>query len=214
MIRQRTLMAASVLALMVASATGCSAADAPDDSAAPSANSSESGEPQVSATPAVEPTTAFAGDDPACLYGTWTIDQAGLDAFYDQIEQLMSSQGVSATITPVGSATLEIDDAGSYTWSPTATIAFAMAEIQMDVIVGGTLNGTYTATPGTIRTEAEVDDRLEVTATVGGQAVDPTLFADQIGGSPISDSTFVCTDHTLELSSTVAATTITTLLYR
>ena len=188
---------------------GCSGGGDTEASSSPSTSAASR-----TPTPAPEPTTDAAADDPACLYGTWTLDQAGLTAYFDQINQLMAAQGAMVEFSPEGSAVLVIDDAGTFDWVPTTVTTAKIAEQEMIVTMNGTLSGTYTASPGVIFTDPEVDNQLQITATVGGVDIDPSAVAGQISTAPIGDSRFVCTSTTLELTTTVAGASVITSLFR
>jgi len=177
-------------------------------------NSSASSSASRTPTPAPEPTTDAATDDPACLYGTWTLDQAGLTSYFEQINQIMAAQGTMVEFTPEGSAQLMMDEAGTFDWMPTTVTTAKIAEQEMVVTMNGTLSGTYTASPGVIFTDPEVDNQLQLTATVGGVDIDPSAVAGQISTAPIGDSKFVCTETTLELTTTVAGASVMTSLSR
>lgn len=166
----------------------------------------------TASTPTPSPTpTALAADDPACLVGAWMLDEEGMGEYYAQINDLLEG---AAEFSPRGDATLTIGADGSYTWAPDAQISALVAGREMEVSLSGTLGGTYTAEPGRIQTDAEVDDELIVTGTVDGSPVDASAIAQQIGGAPMTDSEFVCGDDTLELTTTISDTSVTTTLTR
>ncbi len=205
--RLRSIVAVGATLALFALA-GCSGGGDADTSSSPDSSASRT------PTPAPEPTTDAATDDPACLYGTWTLDQAGLTSYFDQINQIMAAQGTMVEFTPEGSAQLVMDDAGTFDWMPTTVTTAKIAEQEMIVTMNGTLSGTYTASPGVIFTDPEVDNQLQLTATVGGVDIDPSAVAGQISTAPIGDSKFVCTDTTLELTTTVAGASVMTSLSR
>lgn len=202
MTNRRTAAAAAIAGLVLLFA-GCDATTPQPAPSAPVANS---------ATPAATPAATIAAtDDPTCLVGTWTLDEEGMGAYYAQINDLLES---AAEFTPSGSATLTIGADGTFVWSPDAQISAVVAGREMQVSLSGTLGGTYTAEPGHIVTDADVDDDLVVTGMVDGNAVDASAIAQQIGGAPMTDSDFACTPESLELTTTIADSSVTTTLTR
>jgi hypothetical protein len=201
MTNRRTAAAAAMAGLVLLFA-GCDATPQPAPST-PAANPT---------TPAPTPSaTVAATDDPACLVGTWTLDEEGMGQYYAQINDLLEG---AAEFTPRGDATLTIGADGTFTWQPDAQISALVAGREMEVSLSGTLGGTYTAEPGHILTDADVDDDLVVTGTVDGSAVDASAIAQQIGGAPMTDSAFACTPDTLDLTTTIADSSVTTTLTR
>jgi hypothetical protein len=201
MTNRRTAAAAAMTGLVLLFA-GCDATPQPAPST-PAANPT---------TPAPTPSaTVAATDDPACLVGTWTLDEEGMGQYYAQINDLLEG---AAEFTPRGDATLTIGADGTFTWQPDAQISALVAGREMEVSLSGTLGGTYTAEPGHIVTDADVDDDLVVTGTVDGSAVDASAIAQQIGGAPMTDSAFACTPDTLDLTTTIADSSVTTTLTR
>ncbi|WP_404434679.1 hypothetical protein LG299_08340 [Microbacterium lacus] len=195
--------------LAVFALAGCSGGGDADTSSSPDSSSASR-----TPTPAPEPTTDTATEDLECIYGTWTLDQAGLVSYFDQINQIMAAQGAVVEFTPEGSAQLVIDEAGTYDWMPTTVTTANIADQEMIVTMNGILSGTYTASPGVIFTDPEIDNQLQISATVGGVEIDPSAVAAQISMSPIGDSKYVCGETTLELTTTVAGASVATSLTR
>ncbi len=200
----RRTFAAAALVTVAFVATACDATPTPPPS--PSAPASTAPSPSPSPTP-----TAAASDDPTCLVGSWVLDEEGMGAYYAHVNDLLDG---AVEISPEGDAVLEIGEDGSFVWRPDARITSVVAGRSMEVSLTGTLSGTYTAEPGRIRTDAEVDDRLEITGTVDGKPVDASGIAQQIGGVPLADAAFICTTTTLELTTSLVDTEVMTTLER
>ena len=195
---------AVVTALALAACSG-DAAPAVSAASAPAVAS----EPSPSTTTA-EPSPAAEGG-PACLVGTWTMDEAALQDYYGQISGLSDGE---LAFTPVGQATLTMRADGTYSWMPDATISTSTSGIDIEVALGGSLEGSYTAAAGTITTSTDAGDGLTVRATVGGMEVDPDAVAEQILSAPLTDTDYACTADSLQLSSVIAEQTVTMTLTR
>ncbi len=202
MTNRRTAAAAAMAGLVLLFA-GCDAITPQPTPSAPAANPT---------TPPPTPSATIAAtDDPACLVGTWVLGEDGMGQYYAQINDMLEG---AAEFAPSGDATLTIGADGTFSWQPDAQISALVAGREMEVSLSGTLSGTYTAEPGHIVTDADVDDDLVVTGTVDGSAVDASAIAQQIGGAPMTDSAFACTPDTLELTTTIADSSVTTTLTR
>lgn len=200
----RRTFAAAALVTVAFVVTACDATPTPPPS--PSASASTAPAPSPSPTP-----TAAASDDPACLVGTWVLDEEGMGAYYAHVNDLLDG---AAEVSPEGNAVLEIGEDGSFEWRPDARITSVVAGRSMEVSLTGILSGTYTAEPGQIRADADVDDRLEITGTVDGKPVDASGIAQQIGGVPLADAAFTCTTTTLDLTTSLVDAEVTTRLER
>lgn len=146
-----------------------------------------------------------------CLVGTWTMDEAALTAFYEQIGAMAG--GVMA-FSPVGSATLTMDAAGSYTWAPDATITASASGIDVEVVLGGSIRGSYAVDGDRITTGTDSVDELSITASAGGVEIDPGAVAEGIRSAPLNDSTYACSDHELTLTTVVTEQTLTSTFAR
>lgn len=202
--RRSMTMSATIVATVAVGAlafAGCTATEEPATTAT-----------MTPATTAPEPSaTIAAADDPACLVGDWTLDDDGFSAYYGQINDLLGGQ---AEFTPSGSATLTLAADGTFTWAPDATLAVDLMGQKAEVTIGGTLGGTYTAEPGHITTDPDVDDELEVSGTLNGSPFDTSAVSQQIASAPVNDSTFSCTTETLELTTAVDDDPVVTVLHR
>lgn len=202
---------ASVVACALASVfalTAC-APDAPG--ADPSASPTGSARPTASASPTPTP-SASASADAECLIGTWTMDQAGMDQFYGDINELLAGAGV--TFTPQGSATLTLGADGAFTWAPSADVTAAVSGTDILVTLGGQITGTYTATGDHVSTTAQSAEALTVTATIDGAETDPGSISEQIAGAPVTDASYVCSADTLTLETAISGGTATSVLHR
>jgi len=209
--RSPLTLAASVVACALASVVALTAC-APDATGAdPSASPTASARPTASAS-ATPTASASASADPECLVGTWTMDQAGMDQFYTDVNDLLSGAGV--TFTPQGSASLTLGADGAFTWAPSAEVTAAVSGTDILVALGGQITGTYTATGDHIATATQSVDGLTVSATIDGAEVDPGSISEQIAGAPITDASYVCSADTLTLDTAISGGTATSLLHR
>lgn len=212
--------ATAVLTLVCAAALTAGLAACVPEGARPGPSASTSGptssapttgaaSPTASGTPT--PTTP-AADPRTCLPGTWTMDQAGLDTFYGDINALQQGAGVS--FTPSGSATLTLTAEGDFTWAPDTRIAAVVSGTTVEISLSGEASGTYTATADRLSTATQSADGLVVIATIGGVETDPGPIAEQIAGAPITDAAYTCTSDTLTLRTSIAGGAATSILHR
>lgn len=187
--------------------------------ATPSPSSSTGTTPSGSASAATPtPTTSGSGtpsapavDPAACLPGTWTMDQAGLDGYYGDVNALVQGSGLA--FTPSGSAVLTLADDGTFSWAPSTQISAAVSGTTVLIAISGRTDGTYTAA-GDRLTAASSTDGLVITATINGASTDPGPVSDQIAAAPVTDAAFTCTPDTLTLQTSIAGGTATSILHR
>ncbi len=140
------------------------------------------------------------------------MDQAGLEEFYNDINDLMAGAGVR--FTPTGTAALTLAEDGTFIWAPDARVTADVAGTTIDITLAGEIIGTYTSTDSRISTDTSSADGLTVTATVGGNPIDPGEVTEEIAAAPITDASYVCTDDTLTLETAISGGSVTTLLHR
>lgn len=210
----------AVLTLVCATALTAGLAACVPEGARPGPSASTSGAASAAPTTgAAAPTTsgtpsptATAADPRTCLPGTWTMDQAGLETFYGDINALQQGAGVS--FTPSGSATLSLTAEGGFTWAPETQIAAVASGTTIQISLSGQTSGTYTATTDRLSTATQSTDDLVVIATIGGVETDPGPITEQIAGAPITDAAYTCTSDTLTLRTSIAGGTATSILHR
>lgn len=191
-------------ALIVAAALALSGCSGSTTSAAQTSSST----PQASAEATASEQPVSGAD---CLIGTWTADQEGLASFYADVTAAMES-GVE--FRSDGTAKLTLADSESFTWAPDVTVTMTTAGAEMIVTLGGTISGTYAATDSTITTDAVETENVVIEATANGTPIDASQIDDSIIGAPLTDASYVCTDDTLVLETSVGSTTATTTLHR
>lgn len=205
---RRRLAPVLTLACAAALAAGLSACAPEGTSPTPTATGPVSPSPSTttSPTPSEDPSAD------ACLVGDWTMDQAGLERFYADINGLMDGAGV--VFTPQGSAALTLAADGAFSWAPRAEVTAEVSGTTILISFGGHTDGTYTATADRISTDTQSTDGLVVTATIDGAPTDAGAVADQIAGAPVTDASYTCTADTLTLVTEVAGGTATSVLHR
>lgn len=208
----RTL--AAIVALGVAGTLGLAGCVAePGPGASGSASATPSGTATATATPSATPSpSASAASDAACLVGEWTSEEADLVAYYDQVNAALAGSG--ATFTPAGSAVLSMRADGTYAWLPAVQLTADVSGTQILIDLAGSIDGSYSVNGNTIATQNDSTENLKITATIDGASTDPGTIGDQIGGAPLTNSTFTCSDSTLVLTSSVADAPATTTLHR
>lgn len=140
------------------------------------------------------------------------MDQAGLEQFYADLNNLNAGAGVS--FTPQGSAMLTLGADGAFTWAPDAQVTADVAGTTVLISIGGQLGGSYTATADHISTDTASVDGLTISATIDGVEIDPGEVTEVIASAPIADSAFTCSADTLTLVSQVADASATSVLHR
>ncbi len=213
----RTLRAsASILAMTDLAAialAGCAPEPAPTESSSASTSSPASATATQTSTPSASPSpTATLDEAAACLVGNWASEQADLDAYYEQINA--AQEGSGASFTPVGRAGLAIREDGTYAWTPAVELTATLSGTEILVTLGGSIDGSYTVTGTTIATKNDSTENLQISATIDGEPTDAGTIGEQIGGAPLTNATFDCTDDTLLLTSSVSGTSVTTTLHR
>lgn len=173
-------------------------------SATPSASASASTAPSASASPSA--------DASACLAGDWTMDQGALESYYSDVNALLDGAGIA--FTPEGSAALTLTPEGTFAWTPDVQVNAKVAGTTIVISVGGTANGTYTATGDRITATSPVSDGLVVSASIDGAETDPGEVAQQVAGAPLTDASYTCAGDTLTLGSSIAGGTATAVLHR
>lgn len=168
--------------------------------------------PGASATSAPSPDASSAVSGAACLPGDWTMDQAGLDRFYTDINAATAGSGIA--LTPRGSAAISITPDGAYSWMPSAEVTAQAGGTAIVVTLGGRVDGTYTATDDTITSDSASTDGLEVGATLDGSPTDAGEITQQITASPLAGGSYTCSGDTLTLTTTVADGPATAVLRR
>lgn len=201
--------AATILALAALVLTGCAAEPDPDASGSSPASVTPTTGTTATPTATSTPTPTPAAD---CLIGDWTTNESDLVAYYDQINAALAGSG--ATFTPTGSAGLSVRADGTYSWLPSVHLIADVSGTQILVDLAGSIDGSYTAQGDTIATQNDSTENLQITATVDGAAVDAGTIGDQIGGAPLTNSTYTCSASTLELTSSVGDVPVTTTLHR
>lgn len=203
--------AAAIAAIAALALSGCAAEPAPGTSATPSGSVSPAASPSSSASPSGTPSASTA-PSADCVIGDWTTGEADLVAYYDQVNAALA--GAGATFTPAGSASLSMRADGSYSWVPAVQLTADVAGTQILIDLAGSIDGSYTVSGDTIATQNESAENLQITATIDGASTDPGPIGDQIGGAPLTNSTFTCSDTTLVLTSPVGDAPVTTTLNR
>ena len=201
------------LAALTAAAALLLAGCAPEsDDAAPSPTASATASPSpVVTSPAPQPTTDPA--DPACVVGEWEMDQEDLTSYYDQINTLMEGSG--ASFSPAGRAGLSLRADGTFSWTPEVVVTADVAGSQISVTLGGSVDGSYTADDGAISTSDVSTENLSVSAaTQDGAPTDAGPIGGEIGGAPLTGAAYSCSGDTLELTTTVTDSPVTTTLSR
>lgn len=203
-----TLVSAATLAFALAACAPDGGAPAPTGSRSGEASGSAKPSTSASATPSAAPTT----DAAACLVGEWSMDQAGLDRFYGDVNTLLEGSGVA--FTPQGTAALSLTKDGAFTWTPDAQVSAAVSGTTILIGLSGHIDGTYTATADHIATVTQSTDGLVVSATIDGAQTDAGSITQQIAGAPITDAGYTCSADTLTLNSALAGGTATSVLHR
>ncbi|PZU45250.1 MAG: hypothetical protein DI566_10500 [Microbacterium sp.] len=206
---------ASVLTLVSTAtlALGLAACAPTGDTPSPSGSTGgASSSPKPSSSASASPSASPSADAAACLIGDWTMDQAGLDGFYGDVNTLLEGSGV--VFTPQGSAALSITKDGAFTWSPSTQLTAAVSGTEILVTLGGQIVGTYTATGDRIATATQSTDGLVVSATIDGAETDAGAITEQIAAAPITDAAYTCSGDTLTLDSSLAGGTATSVLHR
>lgn len=199
---------AAILALSALALTGCVPEPEPGASTSPSASPSATASPAPSATP----TPSTPASDADCVIGDWTTSEADLVAYYDQVNAALA--GAGATFTPAGSAGLSMRADGTYSWLPDVQLTADVAGTQILIDLAGSIDGSYTVSGDTIATQNDSTENLQISATIAGVATDPGTIGEQIGGAPLTNSTFTCSPSTLVLTSSVGDAPVTTTLHR
>ncbi|RLK52472.1 hypothetical protein [Microbacterium telephonicum] len=205
-----------VLALAASALLALGLAACAPEVAAPDASASPTRSPLPGSTPSPTPTPTPTSDaellGPDCLVGDWTMDQAGLDQFYVGINAATAGSGIG--LTPKGTATLMMGSDGTYAWAPSAEITAQAGGTAIVVTLGGSVDGTYTATDDRVTAATTSTDALQISATLDGSPTDASAVAEQISTAPVADAGYACTADTLTLTSTVAGGTATAVLHR
>ncbi|MFT3797407.1 hypothetical protein [Microbacterium sp.] len=199
------LLGLAALALVL---PGCAAESSPTPTSSGSAS-----KPAASASASATPSAGATGEATAdCLVGEWYMGQDELTAFYQSINEVMAGSGVE--FSPVGSATMTMDAAGTYSWAPSTEVTAQVSGVTILVTFGGSMEGTYTATADRITSSPLATSALEVTATIDGVATDPGAISEQIAQAPVGDAAYTCTTDTLTLTSEVAGGSATSVFHR
>lgn len=206
----RRLAPALTLACAAALTLGLSAC-APEDSPGPTSSGS-TGSGSAGGSASATPTPTASADAVDCLTGTWTMDQAGLEQFYGDINALMTGAGV--VFTPEGSAQLTLGPDGTYTWAPDAAITAEVSGTTILVDISGRTEGAFTATADRISSDTQSTEGLVIAATIDGTPTDAGAITEQIAGAPVSDASYTCSADTLTLVTEVSGSTATSVLHR
>lgn len=209
-----TLVCAAALTAGLAACVPEGSRPAPSTSTSGATSGAASGS-ATSAAPTPSGTATSASptvDGRACLAGTWTMDQAGLDRFYGDVNALTG--GAGASFTPSGSATLALTPEGGFTWTPDTQITAVASGTTIQISLSGDTTGTFSATADRLTTDTQSTDDLVVVATIGGVETDPGPIAEQIAAAPITDAGYTCTTDTLTLQTPIAGGTATSILHR
>ena len=106
------------------------------------------------------------------------MDQGALESYYSDVNALLDGAGIA--FTPEGSAALTLTPEGTFAWTPDVQVNAEVAGTTIVISVGGTANGTYTATGDRITATSPVSDGLVVSASIDGAETDPGEVAQQV----------------------------------
>jgi len=179
----------------------------PSTSGSASATPTPTPTPTPTATPSPSPTA-----DLACLVGEWHMGQDQVDAFYNDVNSLMSGSG--AVFTPVGTADLVLRKDGSYSWTPAERVTANVSGTTILIHFKGSITGTYTVTGNGIGSQTQDTSGLEIIATIDGNPTDAGAISQQIAGAPITDAKYGCKPDTLTLINKLSDSTATSVLHR
>lgn len=133
----------------------------------------------------LDPADAQPDADGSCLVGTWTISEAELDRWYDDLEE--GSAGLEFDIT--GTVTVEFKEDRTFTYLPGFVMNMTADGIDGSGTPSGSTSGTWEATNGIIVTSTTADN-LSVDVRINGVATGAS-GADLIG-EPIVDMPYDC----------------------
>lgn len=170
----------TLLAIVAALATGCTAA---------TTNADETARPTTTPTPS--PT-------PACIVGSWSVGAAELQPIYDALPGGLEYP--AGVIDPAASAAISFASDGTFSFTQNVPTSVTWLEHTASVALGGTMTGEYT-TDG---------DALALTARENALTVVPTddrtasaIFASETAETlaewPVSASSFTCAGDGLVL---------------
>ena len=137
----------------------------------------------------LDPTDAQPDEDGSCLVGTWTIEEAELDRWYDSLEE--DAAGLEFDIS--GTVTVEFGEDRTFTYLPGFVMSMTAEGLEGSGTPSGSTSGTWEATNGIIVTNTTAND-LAVDVRVNGVS-SGAAGADLIG-EPIVDMPYDCAGDT------------------
>lgn len=137
----------------------------------------------------LDPADAQPDADGSCLVGTWTIEEAELDRWYDSLEE--DAAGLEFQIS--GTVTVEFSEDRTFTYLPGFVMNMTAEGIDGSGTPSGSTSGTWDASEGIIVTNTTAND-LSVDVRVNGVS-SGAMGADLIG-QPIVDMPYDCASDT------------------
>lgn len=126
-------------------------------------------------------------DPVTCVLGEWTISEAQMQLYYDQV-----SAGVDdATFTVHGTTDLVFGDT-EYAYFPGFTLELDLSGTQATATMFGSIDGDYVVDRGEITTNND-HNFMSLTVEAAGFTMDGTeLASEMLSASPVNSATYEC----------------------
>lgn len=192
----RALAAGStVFALAFAGLAGCSDGDASSDTASTSVTSPASVTSPITTVAALEPVTG-------CPTGTWLASEQGLQDYFNTVGAMTA---VSVIVTSDAELRLGTDGRMSFVVDD-FRFAQDAGGSRIDLLLDGSIDGTYAVTGSTMTAAALVPDATAVASIDGTETEVGPVLANFVEQLPFDDSRFRCTGNELALDVDVLGT--------